>query len=132
MIHDVIAEKYPSLTLPRRRARLFWKAKVAMGRWQADAVATVSDYSRRGLMEHFGMKEDRVHVMNEASDPVFRVLDGPRLTHRLKSLGLTDNQRLIVYVGGFSPHKNLTALVTLFAKLSRQSFVLECETSFGR
>lgn len=118
MIHDVIAEKYPSLTLPRRSSRLFWKAKVALGRWQADAVATVSDYSRRGLMEHFGMKEDRVHVVNEASDPVFQVLDDPRLTHCLKSLGLTDNQRLILYVGGFSPHKNLTALVTAFAKLS--------------
>ena len=118
MIYDVIAELYPSLTLPRTSARLFWKAKVAMGRWQADAVATISDYSRRGLMEHFGMKEDGIHVVNAASDPVFRVLDDPKFTPRLKSLGLTDNQRLIVYVGGFGPHKNVAALVTAFAKLS--------------
>jgi glycosyltransferase involved in cell wall biosynthesis len=118
MIHDVIAETYPSLTLPKRRARLFWKAKVALGRWQADAVATVSDYSRRGLIEHFGMSENRVHVVGEASDPVFRVLDDPQFTPRLESLGLANNQRLVVYVGGFGPHKNLIALIEAFAKLS--------------
>ncbi len=121
MIHDVIAETYPDLTMPGRRGRLFWKTKVALGRWQADAVATVSDYSRRGLVEHFGMEADRVHVVGEASDSVFRVLDSPRLTPRLRSLGLTDEHRLIVYVGGFSPHKNLTTLVAVFAKLSRQA-----------
>lgn len=121
MIHDVIAEKYPHLTMPGIRSRLFWKTKVAIGRWQADAVATVSDYSRRGLVEHFGMKADTVHVVGEASDSVFRRLISPRLTPRLKSLGLNEESRMIVYVGGFSPHKNLSTLVDVFAKLSRRA-----------
>lgn len=123
IIHDVIAEKYPTLTMPSRQSRLFWKTKVALGRWQADAVATVSDYSRRAIVEHFGMPAERVHVVGEASDPIFRVLDNPRLTSRLKSLGLTETQRTVVYVGGFSPHKNLETLVSVFAKLAaRPSF----------
>jgi glycosyltransferase involved in cell wall biosynthesis len=118
MIHDVIAEKYPNLTMPRRQARLFWKTKVALGRWQADAVATVSDYSRQGIVEHFRMPVERIHVVGEASDPIFRLLDKPHLTPRLRSLGLTGSQRIIVYVGGFSPHKNLETLVSVFAKLT--------------
>lgn len=121
MIHDVIAEKYPDLTMPRRQARLFWKTKVALGRWQADAVATVSDYSRQGIVDYFGMPPERVHVVGEASDPVFRVLDKPRFTPRLNSLGLTTSHRIIVYVGGFSPHKNLETLVSVFAELAGQS-----------
>jgi glycosyltransferase involved in cell wall biosynthesis len=121
MIHDVIAEKYPDLTMPGRRARLFWKTKVALGRWQADAIATVSDYSRRGIVEHFGIDADRVHVVGEASDAVFRVLDHPELTPRLTSLGINADGRTVVYVGGFSPHKNLEALVSVFANLSRQA-----------
>jgi len=121
MIHDVIAEKYPALTMPGRQSRLFWKTKVALGRWQADAVATVSDYSRRGLVEHFGMRAECVHVVGEASDPIFRLLDNPGLTLRLRSLGLTDQEKLIVYVGGFSPHKNLEALISVFASLVRKS-----------
>ena len=120
MIHDVIAEKYPELTMPRRQARLFWKTKVALGRWQADAVATVSDYSRQGIVEHFRMPAERVHVVGEASDPVFRVLEDPQLPVRLKSFGLAETQRLIVYVGGFSPHKNLEALISVFAKVVKQ------------
>ena len=53
MIHDIIAEKYPDLTVPRMAARLFWNSKVALGRWQADAIVTVSEYSRRGIVDHF-------------------------------------------------------------------------------
>ncbi len=120
IIHDVIAEKYPGLTMPGRRARFFWKTKVALGRWQADAIATVSDYSRRGLVEFFGLKEDRVHVVGEASDPVFRRLNEASPTPRLIALGLDGDQRTIVYVGGFSPHKNLETLVNAFASLARE------------
>ncbi len=120
MIHDVIAETYPELTMPRMTARLMWKTKVALGRWQADALATVSEYSRRGIVEKFGMDASRVHVVGEAGDPVFRVLENPTLTQHLTLLGLNENQRTIVYVGGFSPHKNLEALVSAFEKLVRQ------------
>ena len=76
-IHDVIAETFPQLTVPRLRSRLFWKAKVALGRLQADAVATVSEYSRRKLVERFRIPADRVAVVGEASDPIFRRLDRP-------------------------------------------------------
>lgn len=118
MIHDIIAETFPELTLPSRVARLFWKAKVTLGRWQADALVTVSDYSRQGILKQFKVAPDRVFVVGEASDPIFRVLEEPRLTPYLASLGITCNGRTIVYVGGFSPHKNLEALVAVFAGIT--------------
>lgn len=120
MVHDVIAETYPQLTLPNRTAHLFWRAKVALGRWQADAIATVSDYSRQGILNHFKLAPERVFVVGEASDPVFRVIDNPQPTPRLNSLGIPSNGRSVVYVGGFNPHKNLEALLTMFSKLIAQ------------
>lgn len=117
MIHDVIAETYPQLTLPSFTARLFWRSKVAIGRWQADAIVTVSDYSRQGILKHFKTAEDRVFVVGEASDPVFRRLPNPQPTEKLRKLGITGDARLVVYVGGFSPHKNLHTLVSAFAKI---------------
>lgn len=45
MIHDVIAETFPQLTVPSPTARLFWNLKVAWARRQADAIVTVSEYS---------------------------------------------------------------------------------------
>jgi len=117
MIHDVIAETYPQLTLPGFTSRLFWRSKVAIGRWQADAIVTVSDYSRQGILKHFKTSPDRVFVVGEASDPVFRVLPDPRPTARLRELGLQGSDRMVVYVGGFSPHKNLGALIQAFADI---------------
>lgn len=120
VIHDVIAETYPQLTLPRRSARLFWKAKVAAARRQADAIVTVSDYSRQGILRHFDLDPERVFVVGEANDPIFRVLDGPRLTPLLRQLGINPGGRKVVYVGGFGPHKNLEALATVFARIAVQ------------
>lgn len=118
IIHDIIAETYPRLTLPTLTSRLFWKAKVSLGRRQADAIVTVSEYSRQGIMKRFKLTADEVFVVGEASDPVFRVIEGPQLTPHLGSLGIKADDRLVVYVGGFSPHKNLEPLVEAFAKLA--------------
>jgi glycosyltransferase involved in cell wall biosynthesis len=118
MIHDVIPEMYPELTLPKRTGHLFWKAKVALGRWQADAIVTVSDYSRQGILATFGFPPERVFVVGEASDAIFRVLDQPQPCAQLRALGILPDSRLVVYVGGFGPHKNLEALLLAFARLA--------------
>ena len=116
MIHDVIAETYPQLTGPRFTARLFWNAKVALGRRQADALITVSDYSRDCILKRFGADPRRVFVVGEAADPVFRNLENPVLAPSLVAKGVDPTLRNAVYVGGFSPHKNLEALVSAFAR----------------
>jgi len=120
IIHDVIAETYPRLTLPRLPARLFWKTKVALGRWQADALITVSEYSRRTIIEYFRVPPESVFVVGEAGDPAFRRLPDVAPTALLSSHGLVKERPIIVYVGGFSPHKNLEALVGAFAVLTRE------------
>jgi glycosyltransferase involved in cell wall biosynthesis len=119
-IHDVIAETYPELTVPRLQSRLFWNAKVALGRIQADVLATVSEYSRRKLIERFRLPANRVAVVGEASDPAFRRLDRLEPSARLESLGLAGHCRTVTFVGGFSPHKNLDRLVRVFASIARQ------------
>jgi glycosyltransferase involved in cell wall biosynthesis len=118
MIHDVIAETYPELTVPDPAARLFWNVKCALGRMQAHALLTVSEYSRRLIVKRFNIPADRVHVVGEAGDPVFRRIARPELSERLRGMGVPDEGRIVVYVGGFSPHKNLEALVRAFASLA--------------
>jgi len=120
IIHDVIAETYTRLTLPRLPARLFWKTKVSLGRWQADALITVSEYSRRTIIEYFRVPPESVFVVGEAGDPAFRRLPDVAPTALLSSHGLVKERPIIVYVGGFSPHKNLEALVGAFAVLTRE------------
>jgi len=121
IIHDIIAESFPKLTVPRLSSRLLWTAKAAMGRRQADALATVSDYSRRGIASKFNIPSDRIFVVGEASDPVFRVIENPVPTPVLQSVGIIKGRRYLVYVGGFGPHKNLKTLVSVFSMLARQA-----------
>jgi len=121
MVHDVIAETFPQLTVPRRAARLAWNLKSALGRWQADALITVSDYSRDQIVDRFRMDRSRVFVVGEAADPVFRKLDAAAPGPGLLRAGIDGAHRMIAYVGGFSPHKNLEALVRAFARLAPRS-----------
>ncbi len=123
MVHDVIVETFPALTVPRLPARLFWKLKSAAGRFQANALITVSDYSRDAIVRHFGLKPDRVFVVGEASDPVFRRLESPAPSAKLLAAGIRPPARIVAYLGGFSPHKNIEALVEAFAGIaSRPEF----------
>ena len=116
-MHDVTGETFPALALRRVAARLFWTIKRAISLRQADRLVTVSEHSRAGLATRFNLPPDEFHVLGEASDPAFRRLERPRATTRLETLGLTGARRLVVHVGGFSPHKNLDLLVDVFARL---------------
>jgi hypothetical protein len=131
MMHDGIAETFPKLTVPRLSARVFWNAKVALGRMQADALIRVSDYSRECILTRFGGDPSRTHVVGEAADPIFRKLEFPAPTARLKELGLDGTRRLAVYLGGFSPHKNLIALVNAFAEVAGRPRVLGLDSRDG-
>jgi glycosyltransferase involved in cell wall biosynthesis len=122
-IHDVIPELFPELVFPSLRSKLFWRAKVWLGCAQARLVLTVSEYSRKCLAEQLHIPEHRMRVVNEASDPVFYVQENPQPTPLLERLGLTRGTRFLTYVGGFSPHKNLSLLVKVCSDLqSRPGF----------
>ena len=118
VIHDVTAERFPGLPVDGRRSRWLQTIKSTMSRRQADAIATVSDYSKEALVDEFGLDRDRIHIISEASDQVFRRLEHPRPTARLVSLGLTGARRLVIHVGGFSPHKNVPRLIEAFGHLA--------------
>ena len=72
MIHDVIAERFPDHVFPGRAERVRWRLKSALARAQADRLVTVSEYSRLGLIDHFGLPPDQVTVIGEAPEPIFQ------------------------------------------------------------
>lgn len=119
-IHDVIADRYPHLTLPTTRARLFWKMKVGLALQQADLILTVSNYSARAIHEFLGVAEQRIRVAGEAPAEVYRPSMNGDVDGAAKRLGLPEGARWFVYVGGFNPHKRLTSLVWAHARVVRE------------
>lgn len=118
MIHDVIAETFPELTVPNLTARWFWNAKVALGRYQADALVTVSEYSRQGMVKHFHTAAEKIFVVGEASDPLFQVIQDPQASAALSFLDTKAHGRSVIYLGGFGPHKNIDRLIGAFAAVA--------------
>ncbi len=117
-IHDVIAEKYPQLIFRNRKSRLFWDLKTRLAIWQSDLVLTVSEFSKQGIVEHFGLDPQRVAVVSEGSADAFHpVDDAERLAGVMSRHGMAPGTRFILYVGGIAPHKNLTVLVAAFDRL---------------
>lgn len=118
-IHDVIAEKYPDLTLPSLSARLAWKIKVQTALYQAGTIVTVSEYSKLGIVDVFNVAPQEVQVVGEAPSPIFRKLEEPQPA--FPSEWMRENGRQVVYVGGFGPHKNLSCLLEVFARLATRA-----------
>jgi glycosyltransferase involved in cell wall biosynthesis len=121
--HDIIAETLPKLVFRSWRNRLFWELKCRLAARRADLVVTVSLASKKGLMRHFGLSEDRVAVISEAPASGFTEAAGSKQADDevLKRYGLEPDQRYILYVGGISPHKNIDTLIEAFAEVHKDT-----------
>jgi len=119
-IHDVIPERFPELVFPNLRSRLFWKAKVRLAILQAKFVVTISEYSRQCLQETLRIPPARLRVVNEASDPAFARMENSSAATLCAHWKIPPSAKFAVYVGGFSPHKNLPMLVDVFREIHQE------------
>lgn len=121
-VHDAIVERFPELTIPGRRARLFWSLKMRLALVQARLVLTVSDFAARDIATVLHVRPDRIRVALEAPAPEYTVACPPAEVARAATrLGLPACARWLVYVGGFNPHKHVDAIVRAHAALVRRS-----------
>lgn len=120
-IHDTTGWQYPGLVFPTWRAHILWKLKVRWAIRQAALIFTVSHAARRDVIRTFGLHEEDVWVVSNAPNPVFRPI-GDRGSARgvMAGYGIPSDCRIILYVGGLTPHKNVTTLVDAYARLLRE------------
>ncbi len=117
-IHDVIADHHPELVFPNSRLKMFWKLKQNMAIRQAHLILTVSEYSKREIIEYFKLPESKVRVISEAARSDFGVLPpDDAMTETLSRYNLQPDKSFLLYVGGISPHKNLSMLIEAFDKI---------------
>src|ERR1700680_344485 len=119
-IHDAIAELFPELVFPTLRSKMLYRAKVRSGMRQARLLVTVSDYSRRRLVQKLNIPQARFRVVSEAADPIFQPLENGFAGEVSKRWGIPADAKCLIYVGGFSPHKNLLMLLDVFYELASQ------------
>lgn len=119
-IHDAIAERFPELTLPSRRARAFWHMKVGLALAQSRLVLTVSEYARLEIERMLSVSSDRMRVAVEAPAPVFRPKNSEKIANAAAEVGLPSDSSWFIYVGGFNPHKNVHTVIEAHGRLARE------------
>ncbi len=111
--HDAIAEHFPSLVMPSRRGRWLWNAKIWAARRTAAQITTVSNAARAEIVRYLKIDPARIDVVLEAPDAIFEPKPENGVRERL---GLPVPARLLLYVGGMAPHKNLLGLLAGFGQ----------------
>ncbi len=116
-IHDAIAERFPALTLPSRRARVFWRLKVALALRQARLVLTVSEYAAREIQAVHRVPRHRLRIALEAPAKAYFPATAAEVEAARERIGIPDGTEWFTYVGGFSPHKRLDVVLRGHAAL---------------
>ena len=122
-LHDMIADNYPKLTFSNSKSRTLWRIKQRLAIFQASLIATVSEYSKSQIVDHFKLPPSRLRVISEAAQPIFRRIEsGPERAEALARCGIGSDEDFMLYVGGISPHKNLSVLIDAFDKVKLGPF----------
>jgi len=116
-VHDAIVERFPELTLPTARARLFWRLKVGLALRQARLVLTVSDYAAAEIMMVHRVSPSRIRVAVEAPAEEYFPASPADVTAARVAAGVPDGVAWFTYVGGFSPHKRIDVILRAHAQL---------------
>lgn len=115
-IHDLIPYLLPE-TCSKEYLKLFTSQMPTVIE-RAQWIIAVSQHTRRDLERVFGVPSERIAVIPEAPDLIYRPMNSEAAMQVLREIyGI--GQPFILYIGGFSPRKNLTALIRAFAHVRR-------------
>jgi glycosyltransferase involved in cell wall biosynthesis len=116
-VHDVLFERYPELftklDLYRNKIGIPWSCR------RANHIITVSESSKRDLIEIYGLDPSRITVTYHGPDDSYHSLDQEEAREYLRRRYGLDGE-FILYVGTIQPRKNVPRLVSAFAELKRK------------
>ena len=82
-------------------------------------IITVSEYSKSDISKDFNFPEDKIFVTHLASENIYKPIDKSVCNKVLKKHYFLP-EKYILYVGGFSPRKNITGLILAYNKILRK------------
>jgi glycosyltransferase involved in cell wall biosynthesis len=116
-IYDLTALLFPkfhtsdTIALQRRKMRFAQES--------ADVVIAISEATKRDVVAHLGIPEERVSVVQGGVDPFFRPLDNrDAMARDLASLDLRPDG-YVLHVGTLEPRKNLVRLIEAYGQVRR-------------
>lgn len=116
-LHDVIPYKLPETVGPSY-LKIFLEKMPRIIK-QADAIITVSEYSKKDIAETLGVPLNNIFVTLLAAENIYYPMDRNTAKQLLsRKYGINDD--FILYLGGFSPRKNIKGLIEAYYKIYRK------------
>lgn len=116
-LHDVIPYKLPETVGPSYLKIFLEKMPDVIKK--ADVVITVSEYSKKDIAETLGVPLNNIYVTHLAAENIYYPMD--RNTAKqllLRKYSISDD--FILYLGGFSPRKNIKGLIEAYYKIHKK------------
>lgn len=106
-IHDLIPLQFPYFVYDKSGRNALLHAAIAR---EADLIITVSEASKRAIVDLLSVPEERVHVTYQPVPPIFSLPleDAERLVHDVYGVKAGD---YALFVGALEPKKNLRRLM---------------------
>ena len=116
-IHDLIPYLFPETVGKGYLKEYLSEMPSVMER--SDGIITVSQCSKRDILRIFHYPKERIEVIYEAPEPIYRPLPTEETRNFLeKKYGIRGDY--ILYVGGFGIRKNVKGLINAFYMLKRE------------
>ena len=110
--HDIAPLLFPGARLGL--SGLAWRAAMR-GTVRAAQIITISDSTKRGLIDYFGIDPDKLTTVHLGVEPMFCLLSSRILSAAKEKFALPD--RFLLHVGNTSPRKNFETLVEALSLL---------------
>lgn len=117
-LHDIIPYKMPE-TVSERYLKIF-NEEIPKIVSMCDGIITVSNFSKEDIANTFNFPKDKIYVTYLSAEKIYKPLN-KILSKRIISSKYGIDDDFILYVGGFSPRKNISGLITAFSKLKLSS-----------
>ncbi len=116
-IHDINFHHRPGDLPPS--SRFYYRKYFPLFASHADRIVTVSEYSRKDIADSYGISTDKIDVVYNGVNQVFRPLSQAAISNVKNEY--TGGQSYFIFVGSFHPRKNLTRLMKAFDLFRDQS-----------
>lgn len=116
-VHDLIPYIYPE-TVGKGYLKIFLQEMPRIIE-QSDLIITVSEHSKRDIKRIFNVPDDKVAVTYEAPESVYQKIDDQTAKDFVRERFGIDRP-YVLYIGGFSPRKNVKGLINAFYEIQDQ------------
>ncbi|MCY6369862.1 glycosyltransferase family 4 protein [Clostridium ganghwense] len=113
-LHDIIPYKMPE-TVGENYLKIFTK-EIPRIIPMCDGIITVSHYSKQDIVNYFNFPPEKIFVTHLANEDIYKPLDKTKCKEFIKKTYHIEDD-YILYVGGFSPRKNIVGLLEAFSNL---------------